>query len=145
MQADSSQKGQDHCLVLAFFWTHWSFRTRLCHDAMADCWKVYSKQVLYIQWRDGYMNHCSAVFQVNRFTVFSQGNPSLTRVSGEPQWHPNCECVCFVQLQSVISCLTETHIICHKWLCSHRIVGVFGWNLATEKQTHGCILSLYAI
>lgn len=45
------------------------------HDAMADCWKMCSERLLHIQLCDGYMNQCSVVFQVSRFTVFSRGNP----------------------------------------------------------------------
>lgn len=53
MQADSSHKrmAEKDSFHVWVFCTHWSFKTSLCHDAMADCWKLYSKDVLYIQRR----------------------------------------------------------------------------------------------
>lgn len=53
MQADSThrwmkEKDPFHVWV---FCTHWSFKTSPCHDAIADSWKLYSNDVLYIQWR----------------------------------------------------------------------------------------------
>lgn len=43
--------------------------------------KVVSKQVLYIQRRDGRMNQCSVVLQVNRFAVFSQASGDVLAVN----------------------------------------------------------------
>lgn len=66
-------------LVPAWFRAGWSFAVgSTCHDATADHWKIYSKQALYIQQRNGYMNQCSVESQVNRFTVFGG--------------HPRCQC-----------------------------------------------------
>ncbi len=58
------------------------------------------------------MNHCGVVSQVNQFTVFSQGNPSLTQVTGaqsdiQTVCECECECVCALYnfIQSVMSVL----------------------------------------
>lgn len=52
------------------------------------------------------MNHYSVVFWVNRFTVFSQGNPSLTQVTGEHsdiQTLCGCVYVYYIYMVSTIS------------------------------------------
>lgn len=96
--SDSSQKQMEgnYRFLLRVFRTRWSLGLTLCCDAMADCWKRQRKYELYIQRSDGYMHHCTAVFLVNRFTVFSQGNPTLTRVTMEHFDVHHCVwmCVC---------------------------------------------------
>lgn len=46
----------------------------------ATAGKVGSKQMLYIQWRDGDMNQCSVVLQVSGFAVFSQTSEDVLAV-----------------------------------------------------------------
>lgn len=48
---------------------------------MQESWKLYSESVIYMQGGSGYMNRNSCVSRVNRFTVFSSCNSTLTQVA----------------------------------------------------------------
>lgn len=97
-------------LVSGWFRTGWSFAVgSTCHDATSDHWKIYSKQVLYIQRRNGYMNQCSIESRVNRFTVFG-GVLAASVLRAIPPWvtstwHVGIYCV-FFPATLIKRCLT---------------------------------------